>query len=242
MRSFSAADLLSLWERGASWHAIDQALLVLRHLLPECSYDELAALSLGQRDGLLLQAHRQVFGDRLDAYAECPQCQERLEFSLSCALLASKAMPSETRAKTVTVQGARFNLRSPNSRDAAAAAAGQDLNTAKEILLRRCVAPTDGSMQDLEVLAESTVNAIAAELASMDPAAETLLDLSCPVCGHIWQEVFEIMTFLWTEIRARARRLLQEVDALARAYGWLEADILAMSETRRGLYLQMAVA
>ena len=29
---------------------------------------------------------------------------------------------------------------------------------------------------------------------------------------------------------------------LARAYGWNEADILAMSETRRGLYVQMAIS
>jgi hypothetical protein len=76
----------------------------------------------------------------------------------------------------------------------------------------------------------------------MDPQAEMLLDLSCPTCGHAWQAVFEIVTFLWTEIRVRARRLLREVDALARAYGWAEGDILAMSEARRGLYLQMALS
>jgi hypothetical protein len=76
----------------------------------------------------------------------------------------------------------------------------------------------------------------------MDPCAETLVGLVCPACAHTWLGIFEIMTFLWTAIRARARRLLQEVDVLARVYGWGEADILAMSETRRGWYLQMVLA
>jgi hypothetical protein len=31
-----------------------------------------------------------------------------------------------------------------------------------------------------------------------------------------------------------------EVDALARAYGWREADILALSPARRAAYLELA--
>jgi hypothetical protein len=101
--------------------------------------------------------------------------------------------------------------------------------------------PRDDSLQAVDMMPAAVQTAMAAELAAMDPQAEILLDLVCPACGHTWLGVFEIVTFLWSEIRARARRLLQEVDALARAYGWREADVLRMSETRRGLYLQMAV-
>ena len=63
-----------------------------------------------------------------------------------------------------------------------------------------------------------------------------------PACGGAWQGVLEVIDFLWAEIRTRARRLLQEIDALARAYGWREAEILALSDARRGLYVQMAMA
>jgi hypothetical protein len=242
MQSLSDTDILDLWERGAGLHAIDQALLVLSHVLPEHTFDYLTTLPLGQRDALLFQVQRRTFGDRLDAYTECPECRERLEFSLSCDLLSSYAMPSEVSTKTVTIQGGDFTLRCLNSRDAAAAASSEDVEAAKKILLSLCAAPAAGSMQDNDSLPEATEAAIAAELASMDPRAETLLDLVCPACGHAWQGIFEITTFLWTEIRVRARRLLQEVDALARAYGWPEGDILAMSEARRGLYVQMAIA
>ena len=44
---------------------------------------------------------------------------------------------------------------------------------------------------------------------------------------------------LWSEIHAWARQLLRDVHALARAYGWREADILALSPTRRGIYLEL---
>ena len=109
-------------------------------------------------------------------------------------------------------------------------------------MLTLCATPGGGSGQAIDALPEPTQAVIAGELAAMDSRAETLLDLVCPACAHAWQGIFEIMPFLWTAIRVRARRLLQEVDVLARVYGWTETDILAMSETRRGLYVQMAMA
>src|SRR5206468_730296 len=39
-----------------------------------------------------------------------------------------------------------------------------------------------------------------------------------------------------------AGRLLREVDALARAYGWREPDILALTPWRRDAYLQLVNA
>ena len=47
------------------------------------------------------------------------------------------------------------------------------------------------------------------------------------------------MSFLWTEIEAWAWRMLSDVHTLARAYGWGERDILALSPTRRQFYLEM---
>jgi hypothetical protein len=41
---------------------------------------------------------------------------------------------------------------------------------------------------------------------------------------------------------ARARALLAEVHSLARAYGWTEPEILALSPQRRAAYLEMAGA
>ena len=242
MRSFSAADLLDLWEQGMGLHAIDHALLVLRYACPEQAYEKLTTLSLGQRDALLFKVRRYIFGNRLDACTECPSCRERLEFALSCDALMGEEKIQEGLVKTITVEGIEFALRCPDSRDAAAAAASENVEAAKRVLLARCAARTSISEPSLDTLPVSVQAAIAAELAAIDPQAEILLDFTCPACKHEWQSVFEIMTFLRTEMRARARRLLQEVDALARAYGWREADIFAMSEARRGLYVEMATS
>jgi hypothetical protein len=135
-----------------------------------------------------------------------------------------------------------FRLRRPTSHDAAAAAIGGNVETARRILLSRCVSPADESDTSVDGLPESSQTAIAADLATIDPQAEILLDLGCPACGNTWLAVFDVASFLWTEIRSRARRFVQEVDVLARTYGWAEADILNMSDTRRGVYLQMAMS
>jgi hypothetical protein len=242
MQPFSAADILNLWEHGAGLHAIDQALLVLRHALPECNYDDLADLPIGHRDGLLLDVHRRNFGNELEGYAECPECQERLEFSIACELLSHVNATEQVTTKTVNIDDSDFLLRCPNSRDLAAAIIAGDLKSAKQTLLNLCALRANGSGQASCVLPEATQAVIAAELLAIDPRAETVLDLGCPECGNACRRVFDITAFLWTEIRARARRLLQEVDALARAYGWSEADILGMSEARRALYVQMVIS
>ncbi len=54
-----------------------------------------------------------------------------------------------------------------------------------------------------------------------------------------WQALFDIAAYFWAELAAEAKRLLREVDALARAYGWREADILALSPRRRQAYLEL---
>jgi hypothetical protein len=47
---------------------------------------------------------------------------------------------------------------------------------------------------------------------------------------------------LWMRLQLAAERLLLDVDALARAYGWSEAQVLALPPLRRAAYLQMVGA
>ena len=46
--------------------------------------------------------------------------------------------------------------------------------------------------------------------------------------------------FLWNDVDRWARALFGTVDTLARAYGWREADVLALSPRRRRVYLNLA--
>jgi hypothetical protein len=228
-----------LWERGHGLHPIDRALLVLRQALPKIGYDKLAQLRLGRRDRLLVQVRQQNFGDRIEAHSACEYCSERVEFSLSCSALLADTETAQP-ARRITIDGVSYELRCPNSLDLAAAVSSDTVEVGTETLLMRCVDCLAG--EGAPVFTPERQAAIAAAMSALDPAGEILLLLSCPACEHSWEALFDIEKFLWTELRARARRVLQEVDVLARVYHWTETEILTMSESRRALYLEMTLS
>ena len=78
------------------------------------------------------------------------------------------------------------------------------------------------------------------QLALADPLAETRVRLTCPGCGREWDDTLDLALFVWAEVESRAKRLLLDVHQLARAYGWTEGEILALSERRRRFYLDAA--
>ncbi len=85
-------------------------------------------------------------------------------------------------------------------------------------------------------------DAVAARLAEADPGARIDLAVDCPGCGAAWSAPFDIVSFLWAEVDACARRLVGDVHALASAYGWTEDDVLALSPARREAYLELVGA
>jgi hypothetical protein len=89
-------------------------------------------------------------------------------------------------------------------------------------------------------LPDNVVDALAERMTAADPQAGVQLAVECPACGHSWEADFDIVSFFWSELNAWAQRTLYDVHTLARAYGWREGDILAMSAWRRQCYLEMA--
>jgi hypothetical protein len=108
------------------------------------------------------------------------------------------------------------------------------------MLFERCLLSVscDGQMCKLDNLPDEILSKVEAAMSAADPQAEVQLDLFCPSCQHNWLATFDIASFLWSEINVWAQRLLNEVHLLAKAYAWREADILAMSPTRRRFYLE----
>jgi|SRR5215218_488801 len=243
MRPLSAHDLLQVWEVGEDQSPVDRALTILAAACPELTPDELAALSVGQRDARLLSLRERTSGPRLNCFAECPQCAERLEFDVAVADLRVAAEPDEG-AWELVAENFVLRFRLPDSRDLAAAAGCPDQSAARDLLVQRCVlqAGRDGVSIACSELPAEIISALARRMVECDPQAEVLLDLRCPECAHGWQVLLDIAGFFWTELSAQARRLLNEVRSLALVYGWREADILAMSARRRQYYLEMTDA
>ena len=240
MRALSDHEVLRVWESGTGEHPIDRALTVLSAALPDVGRGELAAMSVGRRDGHLMDVREANFGSKVSGVAECPGCGELLQWELYLDDLRTTPNYHEEGAKRLVMEGHELLYRLPDSTDLAAVALGGDVANGRDTLLHRCVleASKEGARVEVGTLPEEVVSALAAEMEANDPQAETLLDFECPECGLRWQALFDVMTFLWTELQARARTLLNDVHDLARAYGWSENDILGMSAVRRRYYLE----
>ncbi|MGC1310455.1 MAG: phage baseplate protein [Phormidesmis sp.] len=239
VQPLSAEQMVRLWEIGQRQRPIDRALTFLLFGCRGASWETLAGLSIGQRDASLLLLRERTFGPRLDSLATCPACQEKLEFTLSTIDL--RVEQGRTPVHHFQSEGLSIQFRLPNSTDLAAIAPVSDPAAARQKLARRCVLQAHEGDQalDFEVLPERAIAQLNQQLIAADPQAEILLDLTCPACGHQWQTLFDIARYFWTELAAQAQRLLSEVHQLATAYGWREADILALSSTRRQYYLEL---
>jgi hypothetical protein len=240
MRLLSARDLLNIWEAGAAQPPAQRALWLLGAALADRSYAELAQLSIGQRDTQLLRLYEQLFGPRLVGVANCPQCGERLQLTLTTAdvLITSDAV---SNTQSVTAEGYTVHYRLPNSTDLLALAACDSVEAGRALLVGRCVTSVQREKidQDVAALPASVIAALTAHMADADPQADVQFDLNCPVCQHRWLAAFDVMAYLWSEIGRWASRVIREVHVLASAYGWSEADILSMTAARRQMYLNL---
>jgi len=240
MRTPAPAQLLQVWERGGIASAAARGLLLLGCCGgAERSAAELAALPLGQRDALLLELRERLFGDAIDVVAPCPQCAATVEATFRCSDLRLTAPDDDAPTLThdVSVQGMHVRFRLPDSSDLIALEDCGDAGAAHTLLLERCLLAAEGG--DAHGLPTELQAEIAEAMAQADPQADLQLAFRCPDCGHAWQPLFDIAHFLWQELHAWALRQLREVDTLAQAYHWSEAEILALSPRRRQAYLEL---
>ena len=244
MRSLNATDLLNLWEQGLNQPLIQRALILLVAACPEMKPDALAELSIGQRDERLLQLREHLFGAQLVNTTVCPTCSERIEWENRVAdLLIPHVEENESRSNEFDLEVDQYHLRFrlPNSLDIADVINSEDTNKAQEDLLTRCILNAKFADEDYVVdqLPEHVIDALSQRIEALDPQAEVRINLHCPECSHNWEVLFDIASFLWSELNDWAERTLQMIHKLARGYGWTEQEILNLSPVRRQLYLGM---
>jgi uncharacterized protein (UPF0212 family) len=241
MRTLSTAKLLDAWERGRHATPGERALLLLGAAEPDTAPEHIGLLSIGRRDAALLELRAQTFGERLAGLSSCPQCGEQIEMNFAVADILLQRHTDAPPELTVVAGDYTVVVRLPNSLDLVALSGQDNGRVAERWLLQRCLieAYEGNEARSAADLPDEVVDAIAGQMAEVDPQAEIELVLTCPACGARWQALFDVVAFFWREIDAWAIRILREVHVLASAYGWSEQDILALSPWRRQFYLEL---
>ena len=240
MRTLAVTELLDVWERGQSEPPLRRALLLLAAACDDVSAERVVEWSVGQRDAALLRLRERQFGPNLASRTSCPECREQAEFQLRCGDLLQAASAPTTGMLRAEWGEWKAEFRLPTSSDLEAIDPQGAPERNRHLLLARCVRSLHrgGAAVAADELPAELGTLIAARMAEADPHAELRLDLTCPACGHRWQALLDVVSYFWTELHGWAVRLLRDVHALASAYGWSEADILALTVRRRQLYLE----
>lgn len=217
---------LSLWERAISRRGVarDEALL------------DAAPTSLSERNRLALQRYAAMFGSRVELLGNCPHCGESVEFDIDvdqCARQLPEDADGRGQWHECVEEGATVRFRLPTTVDLHVLGDIADADVFAEALLARCTEP--GLPISL-----AAREAICRRIEALAPAASVSFALSCPACSGQWNAPLDAMELLWRGLRGHAEQLLADIGLLARAWGWSERDILAMSPVRRAAYLQLA--
>jgi hypothetical protein len=237
MRALSASELLDIWEKGLCLQSFERGIALLAAACPEVLPEELARLSIGQRDSLLFALREWTFGP----VTACPHCGEQLEMSIKVDDIRAESGHDQAEMLSLSSEGYQIRFHLPSSLDLAAIASAENIVAGRQVLLERCIekASFDGSDVSSGQLPQEVISSVVEMMEKSDPQADVYFEISCPVCNYQWQAILDMLSFFWREICAWARRTLRDVHALAFAYGWSEVDILSLSPRRRQIYLEL---
>ncbi|MFL6448507.1 MAG: phage baseplate protein [Bryobacteraceae bacterium] len=234
--------ILAIWEQGNLRCLTERAYMLLAAALPEAETEQLLSMSVGKRDDYLLRLRAATIADRIEGYAECTRCGERLSFSVrtnDIVLMDSDFQSAEHHRE---IHGYNVWFRLISVADLLAVRGSTEVERVRRILIRRCVlkAEKNSSAVSVSSLSAETIEKIGEAVREYDAHAELRFHMACPTCGHQWSASFDIVSFFWKELSTRAQHFLREVATIASAYGWSEAEILGMSAEKRRLYLELA--
>jgi hypothetical protein len=225
------ASLLVAWERGREEPALDRALTLLA-VDTGRPVREAAALDVGSRDALLAAVLGRIVGSTAWTAVECASCGERLDVPVDIAAVARFPAYDPGGVFETGVGDSAVAFRLPTTADLAALPVGDPV-AARRLLLDRCVESTGDELPDSVGLAVQGAMEVVA------PGGAVEIAVRCDACGGVTDALLDVPALLWAEVEAEAAALVEDVHALAAAYGWSEAEVLRLSAPRRAAYLEL---
>lgn len=197
--------------------------------------------TLGERNRRLLALHRNLVGTPLEARIACPGCATENEFALPVARILAIPLPPRDAVARLRIGRAVHTFRLPRMSDVEALAgtgpgsgsfAGSGGGFEARVI-ERC---RTGGKGPLPVGAVETLGRAFDEI---DPAADIAVDITCAGCRRPIATTVDIASFVARDLDRLADGLYRDIDTIASAYGWSEADILALPPSRRSRYVAM---
>ncbi len=221
--------------------------------LSPVSAEHMRDLAVGDREALLLQLRGLTMGERMQCVVQCPtlECGEKMDLELKISDLLVPAYEQWEREYESIVESKegpyRVQFRLPTGRDVEAAVllARKDVEAAEEFVLRRCITrlshegSDDGGTSLPKPLPKEIRQTLAGLMEKLDPQAELMFSLACPSCHADFQMCFDPASYLLHEIMAGEEQFYRQVHLLGFHYHWSEPDIMAMTASKRKLYLSL---
>jgi hypothetical protein len=199
-------------------------------------------LTIGDRERLVFALHAATFGTSVDTVVTCPTCGTVTEvpLDLHSVLALHEHEPADAFGSFV-VDGMTVRFRLPDGADheQAAALALTSPEAAAAAMADAClVSVMEPGAVSPEVSSNRFSAALEAALQAADPDAVSTVTLACVGCDQVLRATLDGHALLHGGLRANGS-VLEDVDRLALAYHWSEADILSLSASRRRRYLAL---
>ncbi|QIG49837.1 hypothetical protein G5V57_20205 [Nordella sp. HKS 07] len=206
--------------------------------------DQLAKLTLGDRERLLLAVCSHLLGAQADLAVTCPACRALVEVPIRFSdLISARPARAAIRCSLVAGDGEwSAELTPPTGMDLdRAMKAGSE--AARRLLESGLMALFDarGQAVSRDALPQECEAELAEKLLALDPLAECRIGVECPHCTQHFDTLLDGFALLRTAFGG-AEALYGDVYRMARAYHWSEADILALPLAKRARYLAIAMA
>ena len=218
--------------REASSGPIEIGLTLLERLASPGGRDW-AALTVTDFEVLLLALRALWMGPALSLGFACPACQARVEVSFAIADYLAGVTPracsgvaaDPARPGWFRLDEAGFRL--PTAGDQAAVARHPHPARRLAALCFDEAARRRGMRPRIE-----------RAMAAMAPDVSRPIAGDCPECGAAVEAPLHVARIVVGELRRAASAVHDDVDAIARAYHWPEAAILALPQHRRRAYAE----
>ncbi|SMY06271.1 hypothetical protein [Flavimaricola marinus] len=207
--------LMALFDRAEGAPLAERRLALAAAFLPGDA--DVPSLGVGDAERLFWHAKCALFGPRAPAQFACDGCGEMIGFAVPEGFdLPARVAP----VARVAYNGVTYEIACPTLEGL-----GQGGVAA--------LCP-DAPWSDPAFRAKA-----AEALDAADPAIDVVFDVTCADCGAENPRAFDAAAFLWADLEAFAAGVFAQVAILARAFGWSEAETLALSPARRARYVGM---